>query len=146
VAGIVLESYADLIRIANLPKAVLPDFEARTFRFWSPAFKVRPRTFLTLVKNTTLAQPGEKASATLPKGPLHPVSLPVSEALETLKINLAGFIKPQRNLLPLLNDMRVEPLSYMLVYIPFRKGHHDYANPDLHLTVNRNQLSLASNL
>jgi len=146
VAGIALDSYADLIRIANLPKAVLPEFEQRPFRFWSPAFKVRPRTFLNLVKNTTLVQPGPQASSKLPKGALHPVSLPVSEALETLKINIAGFIKRPRDLLPKLDAMQVEPLSYILVYIPFHQGHHDYVNPDLHLTVNRNQLSLAKNL
>lgn len=146
VAGLALDSYADLVRIANLPKAVLPEFEKQTFRFWAPAFKVRPRTFLNLIKTTTLTQPAQKASSKLPKGSLHPVSLPVSEALETLKINMAGFIKPPGDLLPMLNDLRVEPLSYMLVYIPFRKGPHDYVNPDLHLSVNRNQLSLAGNL
>ena len=146
VAGFPLDSYADLIRIANLPKAVLPEFEQRPFRFWSPAFKVRPRTFLNLVKNTTLTQPGPKASSKLPQGALHPVSLPVSEALETLKINIAGFIKRPRDLLPKLDAMQVEPLSYILVYIPFRQGHHDYVNPDLHLSVNRNQLYLAKNL
>ncbi len=146
VEGMVLDSYADLVRIANLPKAILPEFEKQAFRFWSPAFKVRPRTFLNLIKSTTLMQPGKKASSKLPKGTLHPVSLPVSEALETLKINMAGFIKPPKERLPMLADMRVEPLSYILVYIPFRKGHHDYVNPDLHLSVNRNQLSLAGNL
>ena len=92
--GIPLDSYADLIRIANLPKAVLPEFEDRSFYFWAPAFKVRPRTFLNLILKVTLTQPGKKASAKLPRGQLHPVSLPVSEALETLKINLAAFIKP----------------------------------------------------
>jgi len=107
---------------------------------------VRPRTFLNLVKNTTLSQPGPKASSKLPKGALHPVSLPVSEALETLKINMAGFIKRPRDLLSKLDAMDVAPLSYILVYIPFRQGHHDYVNPDLHLSVNRTQLYLAKNL
>lgn len=146
VGDIELDSYADLIRISNLPRAVLPEFEERPFRFWSPAFKVRPRTFLNLLTKTTLVQPGKKASSNLPKGALYPVSLPVSEAMETLKINMAGFIKPPGKLLPRLSDLEVEPLSHSLVYIPFRKGHHDYVNPDLHLTVNRNQLSLAGNL
>ncbi len=146
VEGIVLDSYADLVRIANLPLAVLPEYEERPFRFWSPAFKVRPRTFLNLVTKTTLVQPGNKASSILPKGPLYPVSLPVSEAMETLKVNMAGFIKPPGRLLPQLSDLTVEPQSHLLVYIPFRKGHHEYVNPDLHLTVNRNQLSLAGNL
>ena len=146
VEGIPLDSYADLIRAANLPKAVLPEFEKQAFRFWSPAFKVRPRTFLNLIKSATLTQPGKKASSRLPKGLLHPVSLPVSEAMETLRINMAGFIKPPGDLLPILDDIRVDPLSYLLVYIPFRRGHHDYVNPDLHLSVNRNQLSLAGNL
>jgi hypothetical protein len=146
VNGIVLDSYADLVKIANLPKAVQAEWEKKPFRFWSPAFKVRPRTFLNLIKNTTLIQPGSRASSKLPKAVIHPVSLPVSEALETLKINMAGFIKPRRNLLPILPDIRVKPLSYILVYIPFRKGHHDYVNPDLKLSINRNQLSLAGNL
>jgi len=146
VNGIALDSYADLIRIANLPRALRQEHEERPFRFWSPAFKVRPRTFLNLVKKATLVQPGKKASSRLPRGPLHPVSLPLSEAIETLKINMAGFIKPPGKLLPQLAGLSVEPVSHLLVYIPFRKGHHDYVNPDLHLTVNRNQLSLAGNL
>ena len=146
VTGIELDTYADLIRVANLPRAVRPEHAARPFRFWSPAFKVRPRTFLNLVKKTTLVQPGQKASALLPKGPLYPVSLPVSEALETLKIIMAGFVKPPGKRLPGLADLEVEPQSHLLVYIPFRQGHHDYVNPDLNLAVNRNQLSLAGNL
>ncbi len=146
VDGIELDSYADLVQIANLPKVIQPEWKNRPFRFWSPAFKVRPRTFLNLIKNTTLMQPGNRASSKLPKEALHPVSLPVSEAIETLKINMASFLKPPGNLLPMLPDIGVAPLSYMLVYIPFRKGHHDYTNPDLNLSINRNQLSLAGNL
>ncbi len=146
IEGLALDSYADLIRIANLPKVVQPEWENRAFRLWSPAFKVRPQTFLNLIKNTTLMQPGNKASSKLPKSALHPVSLPVSEAIETLKINLSGFIKPQRNLLPRLPEIQVQALSYILVYIPFKRGHHDYVNPDLKLSINRNQLSLAGNL
>ncbi len=146
VDGVGLDSYADLVRIANLPRVIQPEWEKRPFRFWSPAFKVRPRTFLNLIRNITLMQPGNRASSKLPKEMLHPVSLPVSEALETLKINMAGFIKPPGKLLPILPGIRIEPLSHILVYIPFRKGHHDYINPDLRLSINRNQLSLAGNL
>jgi hypothetical protein len=42
IEGMELASYADLIRVANLPKAITPDFAAAQLFFWSPAFKVNP--------------------------------------------------------------------------------------------------------
>ena len=37
--GILLESYSDLIKVANLPKAPRPEYDDREFRFWTPAFQ-----------------------------------------------------------------------------------------------------------
>ena len=42
VEGIHLVSYADLIRLANLPKVINRAFESAPLYFWSPAFKVSP--------------------------------------------------------------------------------------------------------
>jgi hypothetical protein len=146
VTGITLNSYADLIRIANIPKAVQKKWEDVEFRFWAMAFKVRPQVFLRLARNITLAQPQEKLVRELPDDPLHPVTLPIEEAIESLTINLASFIKPQKDLLPILSDIRIKPKSYLLVYIPFIEQHHEFIQPELHLSINKNQLKLASNL
>ncbi|MGD9229962.1 MAG: hypothetical protein PVJ20_04030 [Desulfobacterales bacterium] len=146
VTGITLNSYADLVRIANIPKAIKKIWEDVEFRFWALAFKVRPQVFLRLARNITLAQPREKLVRELPDTRLHPVTLPIEEAVESLTINLAGFMKPQKDLLPMLRDITITPKSYLLVYIPFIEQHHEVIHPEFHLNINKNQLELASNL
>lgn len=146
VTGITLNSYADLIRVANLPIAVQKNWKDKEFRFWSPAFKIRPRVFLRLGRNATLSQPNEELIKDLPKGRLHPVTLPMEEAAESLVVNLASFMKPQKELLPMIKDVQIKPKSYLLVYIPFVEQHNEFIQPTLYLTLNKNQLSLASNL
>ena len=60
VSGIDLDSYADLVKIANLPKAMQENWNDVPFYFWAPAFKIRPKVFLRLANNVTLAQPRER--------------------------------------------------------------------------------------
>ena len=146
VTGITLNSYADLVRIANIPKAVQKEWEDMKFHFWAMAFKVRPQVFLRLARNMTLAQPQEKLVMELPDARLHPVTLPIEEAIESLTVNLAGFMKPQKDLFPILRDITIKPKSYLLVYIPFIEQYHELIHPKLNLTINKNQLELASNL
>lgn len=144
--GITLNSYADLVRIANLPKAIQSNWEDKAFRFWCPAFKVRPRVFTRLGRSITLSQPMEAMLRELPDARIHPVTLPMKEAVESLIINLASFMKPREDLFPLLKDIEINPKSYLLVYIPFVEHHHEFIQPTLFLTLNKNQLLLASNL
>lgn len=146
VTGISLNSYADLVRIANLPKAVRRNWKDKEFRFWSPAFKVGPRVFVRIGRNITLSQPQEELVRELPDAPLHPVTLPMDEAVESLIINLASFMKPQKDLLPMLKDINIKAKSYLLVFIPFIEQHHEFIQTNLNLTLHKNQLSLASNL
>lgn len=146
VTGITLNSYADLVRIANIPKAVQKEWEDVKFYFWAMAFKVRPQVFLRLARNITLAQPQEKLVMELPDARLHPVTLPIEEAIESLTVNLAGFMKPQKDLFPILRDTTIKPKSYLLVYIPFIEQYHELIHPELHLTINKNQLALSANL
>jgi ribosomal protein L37AE/L43A len=146
ISGISLNSYTDLIKIANLPKAVQNGWDTATFRFWSLAFKVRPQVFIGLTRNITLSQPQKQLLKELPDAKLHPVTLPIEEALESLKVNLASFIKPRKNYFPILQDIKIKPEGYLLVYIPFTEKHHELIQPDLQLAINKNQLRLAANL
>ncbi len=146
ISGISLGSYTDLLRIANLPKAVQKGWDNIPFRFWSLAFKVTPQVFIGLTRNITLCQPQEQLLTELPDDRLHPVTLPIEEAFDSLKINLASFIKPRKNFFPKLQDIKIKPESYLLVYIPFTENHHEFIQTDLHLTINKKQLILAANL
>ena len=146
VAGIELRSYADVIKVANLPRVVQPGWEKIPFHFWGPAFKVRPRSFLRLTHQITLSQPRDNLIPDIPQGNLHPVNLPVAEAAETLKLNLAGFMRPKKWVQDSIADIEVKPRSYLLIYIPFEVRHHDLVQTDFNISVNRNHLALANNL
>ncbi len=146
VAGLDLQSYADLVATANLPRAMQPDWNDIDFYFWALAFKVRPEIFIRLARNITLSQPQARMVTKLPAARLYPVTLPLEEALESLTLNLASFVKPQKEFLPQLQNITVTPRRILLVYIPFREKHHEYIQSELHLTINKNHLRLAGNL
>jgi hypothetical protein len=146
VSGIQLSSYADLVKMANLPKIAQPEWRRIPYYFWGPAFKVRPRTFLRLTHQTTLCQPREHLVAEVPRESMHPVNLPVSESAETLKLNLAGLLRPRKEAGQFLSEIRVSPRRFLLVYLPFEIRHQDLVQPTFQIAVNRNQLALAGNL
>ncbi len=146
VEGVELSSRADLVRLANLPVAVRARWERTPFDFWSLAFKVKPRTFLRVARDMTVAQLPYTLSDALPEGRLHPVTLPLTEAAETLKIILSEIATPKRRILPLMENIRITPLQAQLVYVAFREGHHELIHDDLNMAINKQQLALAGNL
>lgn len=146
ISGIALDSYADLAKIANLPKVVQSGWKDISFKFWIPAFKVRAQHFIRLATHMTLAQPDNEIKNNVPAGTLHPVTLPVSEAIESFKTVIAGFIKPKKNYFPLLPDVRITPEDFTLVYVPFEKGHHDLMQVEYQMALNKALLATAGNL
>jgi len=146
VSGIPLDSLADLVRLANLPKAVTDPMEKRPFHFWAPAFKVRPQDFLRFSLRTTLSQPEGEGDPHLPEGDLYPVTLPVNEAMESLKLNLASFMKPPRKLLPKLPEIAIEARDVVLIYVPFQIRGNELTYPPSRLRINRNLLRYAKQL
>jgi len=146
VSGVELDSYSDLIRTANLAKVSRPEWNDIPFRFWIPAFKVRPGVLIRLAENVTLVQPQTKSKRRLPEGWHHPVTLPVREAVEILKTVLAGFIKPRHRLLDMIPGIEVKARRFKLVYLPFEERHMEYVHSSMKIAVNKNCLSLSRNL
>jgi ribosomal protein L37AE/L43A len=146
ISGINLNNYVDLIRIANIPKVIQPGWEDVGFRFWVPAFKVRPKIFLQLSKNMTLSQLHHELNEELPEHRYHPVTLPITEAIESLKVNIASFIKPKNRLVEIFHEIGITVKSFVLVYVPFLEKHHEFIQPDLQFAVNKNILALSENL
>jgi len=146
ISGIRLATYTDLVREANLPKVVAPGFAEVPFHFWSPAFKIRPQFLLRLSQNITVSQPSGPFQTGIPKGDLHQVNLPLTEGIESLKLVLAGIIKPRSKIESILADIQVKPKSYILFYLPFVVKHHDLVQPDLGIAINKNMLAHAKNL
>jgi hypothetical protein len=148
VEGIPLASYADMVRAANLPRLPRPEWERIGFRFWGPAFKVRPRFFLRLATSVTLSQPLEKLTPQTPPAAFasHPVNLPLGEAMETLKLNIASFLTPHERVAELLGQIKIKPRKFLLVYLPFEERHHEYVHTGMNLAIHKKHLQLAHNL
>jgi len=145
VSGIKLSSYADLVKTANMAKVVQESWEEKPFRFWTPAFKIRPQDFLFFSRNLTLSQPPKEYATQLPQGEVLPVTMPFQDAVESLKINLAGFIKPPK-MLQLLDTVEIKAKSLVLVYIPFQRSGNELFQPAFNLRTNKTLLQYAKHL
>jgi len=146
IKGIELQSYADLVQVANIPKVVQSGWEKMDFRFWVPAFKIRPKIFMQLSKNMTLSQLHNELTEELPKNRHHPITLSITEAIESLKINLASFIKPKTRRTEILHGIDIQAKGFALVYVPFIEQHHELIQPDLQFAINKNIIALSDNL
>lgn len=146
VSEIALDSYADLVKLANLPKAVQKSWENMAFKFWVPAFKLRAKHFIRLATQFTLVQPFDEIIKKVPDAAMHPVSLPVTEAIDTIKIVLSNFIKPKKDYFPLLTNIKITPESYSLLYVPFKKNCFDFIQPKYNISINNSVLRTSENL
>ena len=145
-APVILSSYADLIKVANLPKVPQPGWDELPFHFWAPAFKVRPQNLLTIGTALTINQPRGKYAAGHPTQPSKSVNLSLQEAVESLKLIIAGLIRPKERMIEQLPQIDIKARSFQLLYLPFQEGHHEYVYPPAQLAISKNMLTHAKNL
>ncbi len=143
IRGIKIASFADLIRTANFPRVIMPWMENRKLYFYSPAFHVRPKTFMRLTKQLTMIQPEGEYSKEIPKASICAASLDDKEAFETVKITLANMTAVKRKVFPLLSDMKVRAGQAELVYIPFIERGNEYIHPEHKFSIQRNAIRMA---
>jgi len=139
--GIKLETYADLIRLGNIPKAIAPEFEEKPLDFWSPAFKINPALFLRWTRQMTISQPGEETVETLPKMRLCPVTLPISEASKSIMLAVADIAVDKRRLFPLLSRVGVTVHESLLVYHPFIESKNEFVHANMRFSLDKNALT-----
>ena len=144
--GMSLDSYADLIRLANLPKVAHPDFASLPVYFWSPAFKVNPALFLRWSRQMTICQPQGKACETFAGASCYPVTLAGREAVESMKITLAEIVVDKRRIYPLLSDIRLTADEITLVYHPFLVGPLELIHETMHISLDRTALNYGAYL
>ncbi len=121
ITGIALSSLADFARFANLPKAVKPEWADIEFSFYCPAFKLNPRHFLRLARQITCSPPlGEETERLRMDGEgMLPANLPLSEAVDVLKVLLAETAVPRRKVFPRLPEIIIKAKKARLVFAPF---------------------------
>ncbi len=141
-----LKSYTDLVNFANLPQVPKKEAGKQLISFWAPAFKIRPKIFLRLIKQLAILQPGDHLKKQFARHELSSVNLPSSEAVESIKITLAAIMKPASQYLSLLSKIKTTPTAIKLIYLPFESKPHDFYHSQLGVSINKNSLKLSSNL
>jgi hypothetical protein len=126
IEGVQLETFADLIRFANIPKAITSAFEQQRLSFWAPAFKIKPGLFQRLLQQLTFLQPQADEGIRLKNLQLAPVNLPKKEAADSIKIALAGLAVKKHDFFPQLESITAHVTESRLVYLPFRQSGYDY--------------------
>jgi hypothetical protein len=121
VSGMQLETYADLIKAANLPKAPTEIWQKTPFYFHTPAFKLNPALFLRWCKQLTATPPPKDLIADFPVKNIYQVTLPVTEALEASLITLSSLMGNKTNLADAApsshfttEDLTFNPLSFKI--------------------------------
>jgi len=146
VTGIAMQTYADLARHANLPRAILPAWERQRLFFWAPAFKIQPPVFLRLARHVTFAQPDEGESTDFKGRRLHPVTLPPEEAAQSIMVVLADTAKRRREIHPLLARAQVRVDSCRIVYLPFTRRAGDFVQKALGFGIQESALHFGAGL
>jgi hypothetical protein len=143
--GIDLATWADLIRIANLPKAITPAFAEAPLYFWSPAFKVNPVLYARWSRQMTVFRPLGDEVDRLPRTSLYPVTLPLGEAAEGIVINLAQMITDKRK-----NDqlagLSVTLEESRLEYHPFVLNRNELLHAVMRVALDRTALTYGMRL
>jgi DNA-directed RNA polymerase subunit RPC12/RpoP len=138
--GLEFGTYADYIRTTNQPRVIQQEWEQREMSFWAPAFKIRPRIFLHLSKHMTLAQTDFEAEEELPTVNAYPVTLPLSEAIQSMKITLADSIMNKQRCFPLLPQVDLSIGETTLLYIPFHETGYEIIQEQMCVSVNKKAL------
>jgi hypothetical protein len=82
----------------------------------------------------------------LPAGPCYPVTLPLSEAVESIKVILADFVTDKTYVLPRLRETQVSMHGYRLIYLPFHLTGNELIQPQTQCCIHKNELKLGRNL
>lgn len=137
--GIGIDTYADFISVTRQPRTVKAAWKEQPMQFWTPAFKIRPKIFLRLCGRLTLGRPDSQDQKTFPDH-LHPVTLPLSEAIQAIKVVLAGIAVNKKDIVPQIPKTRVSVQKASLVYLPFRRGSHELIEDQTEACINRKAL------
>ncbi len=138
--GVIINSFADFIRITNQPKMIQPKWEHQNMEFWAPAFKIRPKLFLAISRRLTLAQNQLEGKNEFPNEIRHPVTLPLSEAIQGIKVTLADSTINKNEILPRLPGVSMAVKNATLVYLPFKQTAHEMIQTHTGLSINKKSL------
>jgi ribosomal protein S27AE len=146
VSGFQLETYADLIKLANLPKAPSEEWTKTPFYFCAPAFKLNPVLFLRWCRQLTATPSPKDLTDDFPAKKIHQVTLPVNEALGSSILTLSSLIADKRHLADVAASLKFSLEDYSLVFHPFKISAGELVHTKLDFAMDSSALTLGSYL
>jgi len=139
-----LQSYADLARLANLPRIASRAWEKEKLYFWAPAFKVAPKLFLRLSKQLTLSNFTAKAETGSAKTGLSffPVTLPATEAVESIRVTLFHLFINKKKFYSILPEVHAVAKKQELIYLPFTIRANEIVQVQMKFSISKNALKI----
>ena len=139
-------SFTDFIERTNQPMVAKPQWHERVMSYWVPAFKLRPKIFLRTGRQTTLGQwrLTPEDGHVVPN--LYPVTLPASEAKQSVKVILAASTASRKKIFPFLPEVRLQDVTATLVFLPFVDKGHDWYQPHTGTAISKNVLRFGRSL
>ena len=145
--GVDIKTFADFVKTTNQPIISNKNDDSGPMSYWSPAFKIRPKMFLQLARQFTLIQKNEFDEIdSLHVKKTWPVTMPISEAIQALKMILASSAIMKKNVIPFLPQINFKIGEKTLVFLPFRQTRYDLINDELEVSVNRQSLEFGRSL
>jgi hypothetical protein len=146
IRGINLQSYGDLLKLANFSKSVKEEQKRTDIYFWIPAFKIAPPVFLRIAKQMTTANPQKELLEELHNISCYPANVMVNEAIESLKVVLAEIAVDKKYFMPRLEEITVTPVESLLVFHPFSDSNYELSEPAIKCGLMKNALRWGKNL
>jgi ribosomal protein S27AE len=140
VSGLALASFADLARLANLPRLVPSEWESLPLDLWLPAFSTHGERYMKIARAFTMARLDTAEPARTGGQVFHPVTVPARSATGILKSFVAELGEPKGILFQALSDIDVESDGHELVYLPFTARGAEFVHPSVPFTIHRNLL------
>jgi hypothetical protein len=144
-----IRTFADFIERTNQPMVVRPEWRNQAMQFWIPAFKLRPEIFLRTGKQITVSQRQlgtERDLKIKAVANLYPVTLPLNEARQAIKVMLAFSAANVPALYSKLPSAEPETIATSLVYLPFQDQHHDWVQSQTGVAINKSILHFGRTL
>ncbi|PIE61515.1 MAG: hypothetical protein CSA29_02915 [Desulfobacterales bacterium] len=146
ISGMTLNNRQDLMALANLPGASTNIPAKDNLYFWTPAFKIRPKIFLRIARQVTLAQPDPTLENKIRSHTHMPITLPANEAIQSIRLTLASLARPLKDHLPMLANAQIKAKTVSLIFLPFEPHPHEFIHQEMNLAINNNVLRLSGNL
>ena len=141
IPGVGLGSFADLARFANLPRTMPSQWAEQPLTFRIPAFKIQPKLFLRLARTFTFSQPAHDTEEAIPHPPLHHATLPLAEAVESIRVLMAAVAAKRETFLARFSEVPINIEEPCLVYYPFSLRGTELIQPTLQTSISANALS-----